>query len=479
MNRKISGILITIALVLSLCLTSSLNVMAAATWYVDDSNAGAEDGTQAHPYNTITEAVNAASAGDTIIVAGGTYAETVAVGKTLEIRAKSGETATVNPGAGNEGFIITANGVTIHGFTITEAGIGTFLNGASSCTITNNSLVDCSIHSIALFNEANTNVILGNTCTGNAGIYNLYIVYCYGNIVANNTCTGDGNGYGIFVYNSDENTVAGNNCSGFRCGIYIEKSKDNIVTANTCSQNSHYGIFLAAVDAVDLNSCNSFMYNTLDDNGCGMYISDVNINAPLVYFKNNNITNNTTGVHNNDTQTLNATYNYWEGNTTDIVGNVDTDPDLAAPVTNTMPEAAVVTTSITTSTSTATSITTDSTVVTATEIEIGTQVLTLIETSTSIVTETDTVTLLNPTTLTETRSVTSTDTQISTTIQQLTSTDTQSLTYTVTVPQTFTDTATMTLTATEDGVDVPLVIIIAVAGLLAGGLIVTIIIRRV
>jgi len=76
-------------LVLSLCVTSSLNVMAGTqTWYVDDSNtSGTEDGTQANPYNTISEAVTAASAGDTIIVAGGTYVEDVSVQKSLKIKA--------------------------------------------------------------------------------------------------------------------------------------------------------------------------------------------------------------------------------------------------------------------------------------------------------------------------------------------------------------------------------------------------------
>jgi hypothetical protein len=101
MKKKIFGILITLSLMLSLCLTASIPVMAASTWYVDDSNtSGTEDGTAAHPYNTIGEAVIAASAGDTIIVAGGTYAETVNVDKSLVIKASSGETPTINPGAG-------------------------------------------------------------------------------------------------------------------------------------------------------------------------------------------------------------------------------------------------------------------------------------------------------------------------------------------------------------------------------------------
>ena len=46
---------------------------SAATLHVDDSNAGPVDGSAAHPYRTIQAAVNAASSGDTIKVADGSY----------------------------------------------------------------------------------------------------------------------------------------------------------------------------------------------------------------------------------------------------------------------------------------------------------------------------------------------------------------------------------------------------------------------
>jgi nitrous oxidase accessory protein NosD len=80
----------TLSLLLSLCLVTATQVTAAVILYVDVSHTGTEDGSQANPYNTITEAVTNASAGDTVIVSGGTYAENVAVDKRLIIRAKSG-----------------------------------------------------------------------------------------------------------------------------------------------------------------------------------------------------------------------------------------------------------------------------------------------------------------------------------------------------------------------------------------------------
>ncbi len=495
MKRKLYAILITLLLVLSLCVTASLNVMAGTqTWYVDDSNtSGTEDGTQANPYNTIGEAVTAASAGDTIIVAGGTYVEDVSVQKSLTIKAQNGETPTINRQYG-VGFHVTADGVIIDGFTIMQAGTGIYLEGASSCKITGNTLLDGYSGYAIRLKDANTNVILGNTCTNNTVSSTMSLYNSHGNIITNNTCTGvsqeDRNG--LRLEDSFGNEVAGNSFSLFYIGLINSDSTDNLIVANVFSGNSLRGIYISGSGDF---SC-ILIYNTIDANiNVGISIIGVSLDATDVFFKWNNITGNGVGVSNDAINQLDATANYWNGNTLDVqIGSdVDASSPLAAPVTYTMPVVSVVTTSITTSTTTATTTSTTTSTITEVETETttavqtttqtvgGIQAVTLTETSTSTMTETDTVTLFNPTTLTETQSVTSTDTrtETSTITQQLTSTDTQSLTYTVIVPQTVTDTATATLTVAGEGVDVTVIVTIAVAGLLAGGLLVTIIIRKV
>jgi predicted alpha/beta hydrolase family esterase len=45
-----------------------VSAMAAKTWYVDDVTDPLEDGTAAHPYDSIQQAINAAANGDTVIV---------------------------------------------------------------------------------------------------------------------------------------------------------------------------------------------------------------------------------------------------------------------------------------------------------------------------------------------------------------------------------------------------------------------------
>ena len=90
-------------------------------------------------YATIQAAVNAASAGDTIIVRDGTYTENVKVKKDhLTIKSENGADSTIVQAAnpGDNVFEVTADYVNISGFTIegaTSLGkAGIFLNSAFS-----------------------------------------------------------------------------------------------------------------------------------------------------------------------------------------------------------------------------------------------------------------------------------------------------------------------------------------------------------
>jgi nitrous oxidase accessory protein NosD len=142
-----------------------------ATFFVDDA-AGFEN--PAHRrYDTIQEAVNAASAGDKIKVAPGKYEEAVTVDKTLTILGAQSEkdfskSGPVNPSKsstveipldGNFGFNLQANDIVIRGFTIQDSddnGAGSF-GSATGIYINGNN----SGHTIA------NNVLQGNTM----GIY--------------------------------------------------------------------------------------------------------------------------------------------------------------------------------------------------------------------------------------------------------------------------------------------------------------------
>jgi len=84
MRRTIS-IGFALALVLGLTLVATTPVAAATTWYVDDDNCPGGSGTLGDPYCTIAAAVAAASSGDTIMVAAGTYSEGITLTKGIDL----------------------------------------------------------------------------------------------------------------------------------------------------------------------------------------------------------------------------------------------------------------------------------------------------------------------------------------------------------------------------------------------------------
>jgi vacuolar-type H+-ATPase subunit D/Vma8 len=90
-----------------------------------------------------------------------------------------------------------------------------------------------------------------------------------------------------------------------------------------------------------------------------------------------------------------------------------------------------------------------------------------------------TVTYISLSTVTETQAITSVATETKTTTIQVPTTNIQSITVPVIQPQTTTVTTTSVLLNTEQSTDWPVAIILLVAGLLAGGLIVTIMVRKI
>lgn len=116
-------------------------VASAATRYVATSGADTGD-CSSSPCRTIQYAVNQASAGDTVKVASGTYAETVSVTKRLTLTGN----AKLNAAGFDNGFVISgagSSGTVLRNFTVENAGReGIFAVQTSNLTIDGNTLIN-------------------------------------------------------------------------------------------------------------------------------------------------------------------------------------------------------------------------------------------------------------------------------------------------------------------------------------------------
>ena len=145
MSRKARFILaMVLGLTISLMLFPGQAVQAAGTvFYVDDDNCPVPgNGTQASPFCSIQSGINAASSGDTVQVAAGTYNENISMKSAVVIQG-AGQGVSIIDGGGS-GSVVTAIGIdsaaTLDGFTITNgaASFGAGMhNESSSATVTN------------------------------------------------------------------------------------------------------------------------------------------------------------------------------------------------------------------------------------------------------------------------------------------------------------------------------------------------------
>ena len=298
-----SGNTIRFGRTLTLSVIADTDVTAEYTangdqWYVDDNAAGdpgpgnplvsdpLEDGSQAHPFDAIQEAVDAASEGHTVSVAGGTY--TGAGNRDVEFR---GASITVVSATGAAGCIIDCqaspstpyrafylhsgeDGAVIDGFTIKRSNGSSGKQGAiacdkasptiRNCTFTENSSygiysTDCSPAIIDnVFNEAggsiscvrSSAVISGNTITGKtAGSSPIYLNYGSQPVVVGNTITGNATpGYGgrggavsckyVSSVTITDNVLTGNSAEDEGGALCLDDCSSIVVANNVISDNT-------------------------------------------------------------------------------------------------------------------------------------------------------------------------------------------------------------------------------------------------
>jgi len=209
-------------------------------------------------YPTIQEAVDAADPGDSILVAAGTYPETVTITEEVILKGENRETTTIQgPAAGNT-VTVYADGTEISGFSITNSGStypesGLFLDTAGQCVIKDiNASNNGGFGIFAMWAE--DNVISENLVT-----YNGYCgirVDMSRNYIFDNTCNSN-TGDGVFMYGASGSVLDGNLASlNGEGGISAQGIfEDMMISENLAADNLKSGILLyAGVDCEVVNN---------------------------------------------------------------------------------------------------------------------------------------------------------------------------------------------------------------------------------
>jgi hypothetical protein len=202
----------------------------AATWFVDASVSQSGDGTSWETaFKTVQEGINAAGAGDTVIVAKGRYLENVKFSpKAITVRStdpgdRDVVAATVIDG-NNAGRVVsfdsgTYSGMVLSGFTITggkaESGGGIYCVGRSP--------------------EIRSNIIEGNSAKDGGGIFGRACAPTIAdNIIRNNGADNIGGGLHLTwsAASVSDNTIADNYAMKGGGGIYCEKSPVPLISGN-------------------------------------------------------------------------------------------------------------------------------------------------------------------------------------------------------------------------------------------------------
>jgi parallel beta-helix repeat protein len=217
-------------------------------------------------YPTIQEAINNANEGDTIIVSAGTYYENIVLHKSVNLLGESSYT-TILDGKGVKDVVdVTANNVTIEGFTIRNGKVGIHLISVTNSLIRRNNVrnnqdgidVTSSWNATIIENNSSNNIQRG-----------IYFEFSWNGNVESNIIEENG-WYGLNLFNSLNSSIIGNSVKGKRgdfdaIGLYL--SRNCIVVGNTAS-DSGFGVWLESSTNIVVEG------NDVYNNGYGISLTN-------------------------------------------------------------------------------------------------------------------------------------------------------------------------------------------------------------
>ncbi|MBU4562719.1 right-handed parallel beta-helix repeat-containing protein [bacterium] len=266
--------------------------------YVDIGNtSGIEDGTQTHPFNSITEGIEAVASGKSVVVAAGTYNEQLIINKGIDLRG-AGKESTFIIGLGYTGNLITvsADDVTVSGFTIDgrlATNMGIYSDSSSLIEISEN-LIQSHRDSGIFYHRASDDYPSG--------------IYVYNNEICKNSLNG------IKVTGAGSGIIEGNIIRNSNCGIKASNDVSLEVKKNNIYNNYDSGIFCRN------NSSLLIWENEIRTNSYGIRVGekysdttnpDIGGGAKGGIGKNNITGNTSNGIINMTNHNIFAKYNWW------------------------------------------------------------------------------------------------------------------------------------------------------------------------
>lgn len=294
---------------------------------------------------TLQAAVDLVVPGGTIVVAEGTYTETVTVDtKNVTIRAAEGATPVVTAPANDTGesvMNITADSVTVNGLGIDAAGTNTGIeiNGAANTTLSGVTVWNANT---GIWSNGVGTVITESTVTATAtGI----VLSAADDSRIESTTVRDA-ATGIVLESSADSRIENASVTNATTGIVLESS-DGVTIGNSTVTNS-----TTAIDIRDLADHDRIVGNEIDNAETGIRIAgnevvvrlnDVNAQTgvlltesvgPSVSLRYNDLAATAVAVNNTGSAVVDARLNYYGPRgpvNTAVEGNVVYDPFLTAP----------------------------------------------------------------------------------------------------------------------------------------------------
>ena len=190
-------------------------------------------GTGEGNYTKIQDAIDNASAGDTVYVYSGTYFEDVKVNTSIVLQGEDKESTIIHGGGFGSGdgvVLVYADNVEISGFSIRNScpywpGSGIRLHSNEQCIVTDNIVYDCFL-GISAFITSNATINM-NTVSDTE--------------------------FGIHVQKSKRNTITRNTMQDNHRGMWLNGAYFNKITENNFINNDRHfefhGVFLNTIDS--------------------------------------------------------------------------------------------------------------------------------------------------------------------------------------------------------------------------------------